>query len=89
MKFREGTPSKEVLERIKLRWADGMIIDHEGFEITPSSPVLDPGLYDYKRSLPSKYCNTGILPFCKAKLYASDCKVPIMFDVTFPPAQHA
>ncbi|DBA65916.1 TPA: hypothetical protein ACH3X2_002940 [Trebouxia sp. C0005] len=53
MRFRPLTPSKEVLEQVRLKWAQGMIVDHEGFEVTPSSPVLDPGLYEYQVALPS------------------------------------
>jgi len=64
-----------VLDRLKLRWADGMIIDHEGFEITPSSPVLDPGLYDYKRSLPGEYCNTGMPALGKVVMIR--CGIPL------------
>ncbi|KAL0036468.1 hypothetical protein WJX77_008905 [Trebouxia sp. C0004] len=51
-KFRVTTPIKEVLERLMQRWGSGMIIDNEGFEVTPSSPHLQPGLYEYKGILP-------------------------------------
>ncbi len=67
-----------MLERLKQRWADGMLTDHEGFEITPSSPVLDPGLYDYKGALPGECCKTACL------LCARDCKVVMVLDVTSP-----
>ncbi len=61
LKFRVGTPSKEVLEMGKLRWADGMITDHEGFVVTPSSPVLKPGVYEYVCPLPSKFCIPSVI----------------------------
>ena len=66
MRFRPLTPSKEVLEQVRLKWAQGMIVDHEGFEVTPSSPVLDPGLYEYQVALPSKCCYQGILSILQA-----------------------
>ena len=71
-KFRVGTPSKEVLDRIKVRWAVEFMVDHEGFEVTPSSPSLDPGVYEYKLS---KFCNTNVLPFCQIKLCARECRL--------------
>ncbi|KAL3155446.1 hypothetical protein ABBQ38_011002 [Trebouxia sp. C0009 RCD-2024] len=51
-KYRSTTPIKEVLERLLQRWGNGMIIDNEGFEVTPSSPTLQPGCYEYKRLPP-------------------------------------
>lgn len=73
MQFRPLTPSKEVLEQVRLNWAQGMIIDHEGFHVTPSSPVLDPGHYEYKLALPSKCCYNGILIASDAASYADGC----------------
>ena len=67
MRFRPLTPSKEVLEQVRLNWAQGTIVDHEGFEVTPSSPVLDPGCYEYTVALPSKCCYKGILSASDAK----------------------
>ncbi|KAL0042768.1 hypothetical protein WJX79_010290 [Trebouxia sp. C0005] len=43
LKIRVGIPSKKGLERVKLRWADGMIVDHDGSIVIPSSPLLNPG----------------------------------------------
>lgn len=60
-KFRVTTPIKEVLERLMQRWGSGMIIDNEGFEVTPSSPHLQPGLYEYKGILPGTLHGTGRL----------------------------
>ncbi len=49
VKFRPGTPSKEALQHLRLRWGDGWAVDHDDFELTPSSPPLHPGVYDYKQ----------------------------------------
>lgn len=43
-----------------LKWGQGMIVDHEGFVLTPSSPVMDPGRYEYQADLPSKCCYKAI-----------------------------
>lgn len=53
-----------------LKWAQGMIVDHEGFELTPSSPILDPGRYEYEAALPSKCCYKGNICASDAKLCA-------------------
>ncbi|KAL3151589.1 hypothetical protein ABBQ38_012585 [Trebouxia sp. C0009 RCD-2024] len=51
-KFRVMTPTKEILERLMQLWGHGMITDNEGFEVTPSSPNLQPGCYEYEGILP-------------------------------------
>ncbi len=56
LKFRQGTHSKYVMEKVKLLWGDGLLFDHEGYAITAKSPVLSPGFYTYRRCLQSKYC---------------------------------
>ena len=56
LKFRQGTHSKDVMERVKLLWGVGLLIDHEGYAITTDAPVLSPGFYTYRRCLQSKYC---------------------------------
>lgn len=47
-RFRPGTPSCEVLESLQRCWRDGRIKDHEDYEVTPSSPPLNPGWYTYE-----------------------------------------
>ena len=47
-RFRPGTPSSEVLESLQRCWRDGRITDHEDYEVTPSSPPLNPGWYKYE-----------------------------------------
>lgn len=60
-KFRVTTPIKEVLQKLKQRWGNGMRIDSEGFEVTPSSPHLQPGRYEYTRIPPGTLRGTGRL----------------------------
>lgn len=38
-----------------------MITDNEGFEVTPSSPNLQPGCYEYEGILPGTLHGTGRL----------------------------
>lgn len=43
-----------------------MITDNEGFEVTPSSPQLQPGCYEYKCILPGMLYGTDrLLIGCK------------------------
>ncbi|DBB10904.1 TPA: hypothetical protein ACH3X3_007370 [Trebouxia sp. C0006] len=51
--FRQGTHSKYMMERVKLLWGDGLLIDHEGYATTTDAPVLSPGFYTYRRCLQS------------------------------------
>lgn len=52
--FRQGTHSKYMMERVKLLWGDGLLIDHEGYATTTDAPVLSPGFYTYRRCLQTK-----------------------------------
>ncbi|KAL0031787.1 hypothetical protein WJX79_007442 [Trebouxia sp. C0005] len=61
-KFRVTTPIKEVLQKLKQRWGNGMRIDSEGFEVTPSSPHLQPGRYEYTRIPPGGMPYHSALP---------------------------
>ena len=69
MKFRLGTPSKEVLEHLQMHWGAGWAVDHDDFELTPSSPPLPTGVYHYRmipRSQTKHESNAELLKKAKA-----------------------
>lgn len=59
-----------------------MITDLSGFQVTPSSPILASGVYEYEQLTPSKYCKVGMPHFCSAKLCARDCQAVNNIDIS-------